>query len=57
MPGTSIKSFAFCLLLTCTGAAHADSLDNAVNAALKRQNIPGLAIGIEQGGSLAVLMR
>ncbi len=55
MDRTSATGLALLLAIAATPAARADSLDDAVTAELKRQNIPGLAIGIEQDGKITRL--
>jgi len=55
MRRTSVTGLALLLSLAATAPARADPLDDAVNAELKRQNIPGLAIGIEQDGKITRL--
>jgi D-alanyl-D-alanine carboxypeptidase len=42
-------------LVLSIATARADALDDAVNAELKRQTIPGLALGIEQDGKITRL--
>jgi len=51
----SLTGFAALLSLAAVQTASADALDDAVNAEIKRQNIPGLAIGIEQDGKITRL--
>lgn len=55
MRRTSVSGLALLLSLTFAPLARADALDDAVNAEIKRQNIPGLAIGIEQDGKITRL--
>lgn len=52
---TSITNLALLLSLAAAQGARADTLDDVVAAELKRQNIPGLAIGIAQDGKIARL--
>lgn len=51
----SLTGFAALLSLAAVQTARADALDDTVNAEIKRQNIPGLAIGIEQNGKITRL--
>ncbi len=51
----SVTGIALLLSLAAAQGARADSLDDAVMAELKRQNIPGLAIGIEKDGKITRL--
>ncbi|WP_298288974.1 serine hydrolase [Novosphingobium sp.] len=55
MHNSSVTGLALLLALATAPGARADSLDDAVLAEIKRQNIPGLAIGIEQGGKITRL--
>jgi CubicO group peptidase (beta-lactamase class C family) len=50
-----MTGLAVLLSLVTAPVAHADALDDAVNAEIKRQTIPGLAIGIEQDGKITRL--
>ncbi|MFM9934615.1 MAG: serine hydrolase domain-containing protein [Novosphingobium sp.] len=52
---TSATGLILLLSLMAAQTARADALDDAVNAELKRQAIPGLAIGIEQDGKITRL--
>jgi CubicO group peptidase (beta-lactamase class C family) len=51
----SVTGIALLLSLAAAQGARADSLDDAVMAEIKRQNIPGLAIGIEKDGKITRL--
>lgn len=51
----SVTGFAVLVSLAAAPGARADALDDAVNSEIKRQNIPGLAIGIEQDGKITRL--
>lgn len=55
MRKTTLAGLALFLTLAAAQTARADALDDAVNAELKRQTIPGLAIGIEQDGRITRL--
>lgn len=55
MRNISVTALALLLALAAAPGARADALDDAVLAEIKRQNIPGLAIGIEQGGKITRL--
>ncbi|MEI6641398.1 MAG: serine hydrolase domain-containing protein [Novosphingobium sp.] len=48
----SVTGLALLLSIGAAQSAQADALDDAVNAEIKRQNIPGLAIGIERDGKI-----
>ncbi|MBX9885796.1 MAG: beta-lactamase family protein, partial [Novosphingobium sp.] len=51
----SVTGLALLLALATAPGARADALDDAVDSELKRQTIPGLAIGIEQDGKITRL--
>lgn len=51
----SVTGLALLLSLAAAPGARADALDDAVSSELKRQTIPGLAIGIEQDGKITRL--
>ncbi|MBX9663083.1 serine hydrolase domain-containing protein [Novosphingobium sp.] len=55
MRGTSVTALALLLSLAIAPSVRADALDDAVNSELKRQTIPGLAVGIEQDGKITRL--
>jgi len=51
----AMTGLALLLSIGAAQSAQADALDDAVNAEIKRQNIPGLAIGIERDGKIVRL--
>ena len=51
----SVTGLVLILSLAAAPVAHADALDDAVNSELKRQTIPGLALGIEHDGKITRL--
>lgn len=53
----AVRSVFLALFVLVTGVsfAYADDLDNVITAEMKRQNIPGLAIGITKDGKISRL--